>query len=250
LPGGVYTTLRTYDQDYLLPLEDHIRRLEESAALVDCPVHLEKAEILVIIRQALQVFRQGMGKADVRIRLSVDLENEPGALYLGLEPLSTPTEQDYQFGVKVVTRRLQRENPRAKQTAFIHTADKVRKAIPADVNEALLVDESGAVLEGLSSNFFAVKQGELWTASEGVLSGITRQLVLDAAHQAELIIHLGSVQIAELAALEEAFITSASRSVLPIRQIDGDRLPASPGPLTQMISRLYWERIRQQLIRI
>jgi hypothetical protein len=50
--------------------------------------------------------------------------------------------------------------------------------VAADVNEVLLVDDRGAVEEGMSSNFFAVANGVVYTADEGVLKGTVRELVL------------------------------------------------------------------------
>jgi branched-subunit amino acid aminotransferase/4-amino-4-deoxychorismate lyase len=51
--------------------------------------------------------------------------------------------------------------------------------VAADVNEVLLVDDRGAVEEGMSSNFFAVTNGVVHTADEGVLKGTVRELVLE-----------------------------------------------------------------------
>lgn len=50
---------------------------------------------------------------------------------------------------------------------------------PADVNELLLADSDGTILEGLSSNFYVVMGGTLYTAGEGVLPGTVRDLVLE-----------------------------------------------------------------------
>lgn len=47
------------------------------------------------------------------------------------------------------------------------------------MNEVLLIDENGNVEEGMSSNFFAVHKGTVYTAEEGVLKGTVRELVLE-----------------------------------------------------------------------
>ncbi len=175
LPQGAYTTFRTFDRVKALHLDDHLDRLDESARLVGFESSLDRVRIRDGIRQAISTFQPG----DARIRLTLDLEKEPGTVYISLEPLNVPAEEQYRQGVSIVTRRMQRNNPRAKLTGFIGPAIGLRRALPPGVVEVVMIDENGRFLEGLSSNFFAVKGGILWTADQGVLPGITRSLVLE-----------------------------------------------------------------------
>ena len=92
--------------------------------------------------------------------------------------------------------------------------------LPPGIEEALLLSEDGVILEGLSSNFFAVLDGALRTAEERVLPGITRALVLDAAQPITPVVRR-AVGRDELRRVQEAFITSASRGILPVVRIDG-----------------------------
>lgn len=247
LPAGVYTTFRTYAGRKILPLEDHLRRLEESARLVDSPILLDQPALQAGLRQAIGC---SPGR-ELRIRITVDLQEEPGALYFSLAPLRIPSAQDYENGVLAVTCRLQRKNPRAKQTEFIALAEAVRRKIPPEANEGLLLDENDFILEGLSSNFFAVKQGEIWTAGKGVLRGIARATVLQVAGREGFPLRLEAVAHTEIPTLEEAFLTSSSRSVLPIRQIDETPVGSRrPGPLTQKLVQAYWQEIEKRLVEI
>src|SRR6266581_4375547 len=79
------------------------------------------------------------------------------------------------------TRALRRENPHAKDTRFIATASGAYAKLPQGVNEGLLVATDESLLEGLSSNFFAVRDGVLHTEEDRVLLGVTRALVLEVA---------------------------------------------------------------------
>jgi branched-chain amino acid aminotransferase len=257
LPGGAYTTLRTYQARYTLRLEDHIRRLEESAALVDIPVRLDEGLLREALRLALgQVASHAHTLAspggahatrpsapsaetqpfteEVRIRLTLDLQQQPGALYIAVEPLETPPARAYQEGVRVITCDLQRPLPQAKLTGFIARAEHLRQALPEDVNEAIMVDPEGRLLEGLSSNFFALSGGALFTAGEAVLAGVTRGLVLEAAAQVGIPVHLEPIHVEDIPTLQGACLTSSSRGLLPVRQIDafvlGEGRPA-PGIL-------------------
>lgn len=245
LPNGVYTTFRTYEGTKILPLEDHIRRLEESAGLLGSPIRLDRRQI----QNALQMAVHEPGEGDARIRLTVDLEVKPGRMYISLEALETPAPEAYRDGVYVITFPIQRTDPLSKHTRFISIAESIRESLPPGAHEGLLLDEAGRILEGLSSNFFAVKRGELWTPGDGILPGITRSLILEAARQENIPVRFENLTVDEIPAVDEAFLTSSTRSVLPIRRIDdfiiGD---GKPGPITKSLSRAYWDKIRVKLI--
>ena len=135
---------------------------------------------------------------------------------------------------------MQRDNPRAKVTKFLATASEFRSQFPPGINEMLMVDQDGILLEGLSSNFFGVIAGSIWTVDEGVLPGITRSAVLEIAEHNKLPVIYGKIQISQLKSLDECFITSASRGVLPVVQIDDTMIgDGKPGKLSQELIFLF-----------
>ena len=244
LPGGAYTTFRTFRLNHVLHLQDHLFRLEETSRLADTPVVLNGLELRLALREAIA--KSGMDEK--RVRLTVDLEQQPGTVYIQIESLSIPSYQNYTDGVKVVTQTMQRSNPKAKLTRFIRAAGEIRQAIAPGVNEVLMVDEDGSILEGLSSNFFAVRDGQLWTADDKVLSGITRSLVLEEAERERIPVHFTSANLSEIDGFDEAFITSSSRAVLPVTSIDGKPVAEGrPGPITQRLLALYQDRIAREV---
>ena len=244
LPSGGYTTFRTFGAQRVLRLTNHIERLAIAAKLAGQPVPLEVGSIRANLRQVLSHSQAG----DVRVRVILDLENQPGTIYYLVEGLRVPPRQDYEQGVQVVTRRLQRTNPLAKLTRFLEKAEAIRQLLPPDTNEAIMVGEDGSLLEGLSSNFFAVSDSTIRTAEEGVLPGITRSLVLEVIHTLAIPLRMEPVKIDDLPRLDEAFITSASRAVLPVTTIDNRPVEnGSPGPLTRQILTDYLKRIEAEL---
>lgn len=245
LPGGAYTTFRTYEGTKALCLDEHFRRLENTARLADSPVQFNQEAI----RQALRrILAQPSPTLDRRFRLTLDLEDCPGVVYIASEPLSSLPESAYQRGVWVITSDLQRQLPQAKLTRFIARAAPVRRSLPAGVHEAIMVAPDGRLLEGLSSNFFAVKNGELWTAQEGVLAGVTRSLVLECAQRLGIITRGEAARLADLPTLEEAFITSSSRGVLPVRRIDQYEIGnGQPGNFTRKLMRAYQDCIEERI---
>jgi len=243
LPKGVYTTLRTYEGSKVLPLQNQIRRLEVSAKLLGHQITLREN----IFQKSLQIAIQDYLPEDTRVRFTVDLVTCPGDLYLSIERLQSPSPRDYAEGVITMTCPIHRENPESKQTTFIEVAEEIRQKMPLGTHECLLLDEQGYILEGLSSNFFYVREGKVQTASQGILSGITRSMVIETADAVGIPISLAALHISDVALVEEAFLTSSTRSVLPIFQID-NTIIGTFGPFTRKIQTAYWNTINNKLI--
>jgi len=244
LPQGGYTTFRTYDHRRVLRFADHIQRLETAARLAGKPIILNEDQI----RQDLRKILQHAALGNLRMRIILDLEREPRTIIYLAEPLRVPSTYDYEHGVKTVTREMQRSNPKAKLTNFIERASTVREQLPPGTNEALMVSVNGVLLEGLSSNFFAIRDSTIWTAGDGVLPGITRAIVLDTIYELGITLRLEPFRIDEIDTMDEALITSASRAVLPIHSINGQPVGSgNPGPLTKRIFARYQRRIEEEL---
>jgi branched-chain amino acid aminotransferase len=246
LPGGAYTTLRTYHHDRVLRLAEHFERLEETARLAGiAEINLDRTLIRSAIRDAVQQFSDS---GETRIRITLDMEVSTGAVYLALEELQIPAAQEYELGVNVMTQRMYRQNPKAKLTGFIAAASHLRQETPAGINETLMVDDQGEILEGLSSNFFGVVDGKIWTAEARVLSGITRGMVLEAAKQENIPVELRPLYLYQLTEIQEAFLTSVSRGVLPVRAVDGKRIGSGTvGAITRKLSDRFRENIHADL---
>lgn len=105
--------------------------------------------------------------------------------------------------------------------------------------EAWLVDADGFVTEGASSNAWIVTaQGVLVTRAldNRILGGVTRATTMDCARSLGLRIEERLFTVSEARAAREAFITSASNTVMPVTLIDGHRIAdGAPGPLTQRL---------------
>ena len=212
LPDGAYTTLRTYGGRRVVRLESHLRRLDESVALQGGSGVVDRRAARAAIASALDA----TAHAEARVRLTF----APPRLFVAVEAFTPLPPAAYEKGVACVTVDVRRDNPHAKDTRFIATAQSAYGRLPAGVEEGLIVAGDGTVLEGLSSNFFAVREGVLRTEGERVLLGVTRSLVLEVA-AAVLRVEARPVTRDELPLVAEAFVTSVSREVLPVVAIDG-----------------------------
>ncbi len=233
---AAYTTLRTHHGCRVLRLEQHVARLVESAqALLGARPLLELARV----RQGLATALGLASFAETRVRLTF----APPRLFAELLPFEPLPDALYETGVACVSLALRRSLPRAKDTRFIAAADAARARLPAQVHEGLMTDDAdGAILEGLSSNFFAVVRGELRTEDARVLQGVTRGIALELC-AARAPLRLAAPTLGELVDTSEAFLTSVSRGVLPVTRLDDRPIgDGRPGALTRAL-RADFERL-------
>ena len=239
LPDGYYSTFRTYDEcSRVIGLSAHLRRLPNADA------SLLRASLI----RLLDSFRPH----EARVRV---MEMKRGGFYISIEPLKLLPREIYEKGVRVETTTLHRNDPRVKSTAFISASDEERKHIAQEeFFEALLV-KNGKILEGMTSNFFYIvgrddippyigeRDGiplHVCTAQRGILLGVTRTMVIRAARGRGLEVRFRSLKLNQLSAVKEAFITSSSRGVVPVIQIDNVRVgQGSPGKVTRMLMSSY-----------
>jgi branched-chain amino acid aminotransferase len=245
LPAGAYTTFRTYEGNKALWLEKHYHRLEETLMLDGQSIQLNRPHISEGVRKLLKDYPGD----DARVRITVDGTKNPGDVFIALAPLITPSKAEYENGVNVISCNVgKRENPKAKLTNFISRAEVVRSNLPKGVYEALIVNGGGQILEGLTCNFFAVWDGELRVADDGALSGLTMKMVLEEADRLGIVHHSKGICISDADKIDEAFITSASRLILPITGIDyrfvGD---GKVGKVTKRLQEAFRQRLLDEI---
>ncbi len=232
---GVYTITNSYHTTQVLKLDAHLDRLENSARLAGMPLALDRARL----RDALRSMIVEAAYGDVRFRITVP-KHEPECLILSIEPFKPPAPEVYTAGVRCVTvPGSARSNPAAKTTDWMQDRAAVEKALPPGIFTGLLLSSTGDILEGLSSNFYAVLHGELRSAGKDVLPGISQQIVFEVAPDV-LPLRRDAVNVVDIPRLEEAFITSASRGIMPVVAIDGIMIGGGkPGPKTLALRERY-----------
>lgn len=253
LPGGYYSTFRTFDGcTRVLGLTAHLRRLYE-------PVSTPEVDESWLRRQ-LRVLLEPYRAEEARVRA---IMTEQGQVYVAIEPLKPLPREIYEKGVSAVTTELHRQQPRLKSTTFIGRSDSERKHIAQEgIFEALLVRD-GEILEGMTSNFFYVIYSRaewnewrlgvmnaveahaqrdviLCTAGDDVLLGITRETVIEVARQIGLAVKAQPLKQDQLKEANEAFLTSSSRGIVPIIKIDNVMIgQGEPGEITTQLMAAY-----------
>jgi len=106
----------------------------------------------------------------------------------------------------------------------------------------VLSNLEGFIAEGASTNVFVVKDGALLTPplSTGILGGITREVILELAESLEIPRRETALELGDLVGADEAFLSSTTREVMPICQVDEALIAdGRPGPFTRRILKAF-----------
>jgi branched-chain amino acid aminotransferase len=246
---SVFEVLRTYG-GRPFALASHLERLARSAGrvFIELPVTLD--ELAREIEGAIRA--SGNGEAYVRIMLTRGVGDtlglDPGLAHrptrvIFVSELVSPPAIAYEQGIAVISYRGQRvtdasEAAGAKVGNYLLAVLANRAARQAGALEALIVDAHGRIVEGATSNVFAVLGGRLITPpeSDGILAGITRQHLLRVAAELSIPASEQSLELAQAERADELFISSSIRELLPVVALDGQPIGAGvPGPLTRRL---------------
>ncbi len=243
LPNGFYTTFSTLSNGTkVMGLHVHLQRLYAPA--------LEQRIVPSVNELTLRIRIAEIAKIclprESRIRLI--LTKNDGAIYVAVQPFDAIQKSIYENGVKVISTELARQSPRVKDTGFISSSVNQRKQVNKNVFEVLLT-KNGIILEGMTSNFYAIKGKTLITSRSGILLGVTRRAILRLARRVGMSIQYRSPKVGEI--FNEAFLTSSSRGVIPIISIDNQSVgQGKVGKWTKILSTTYQIYVEKRSERI
>jgi len=237
---GVFEYARTY-HGKLFHFEDHLTRLHNSAETLRLKVPLSDAELREIAEQLIQ--KSELNTPAVRILLTGgetagSLSFEKPNLIMITEELPTWSREFYIQGVKLISVEYQRELPHVKSLNYLN-ALRLEPHKQEQGAFDLLYTNQGEITECPRNNFFVFRDGSLITPADKILPGITRKVVIQLA-AAEFSVEERCLTISELKECQEAFITSTSKEVLPVTQIDDRKIGSGNiGELTKRMMTLF-----------
>jgi branched-chain amino acid aminotransferase len=254
---SVFETLRTYAGSPFA-LGEHLERLEESARRVLIRLPVEQRALSEEVRAAIAAAGNPESFARVMVTRGVgELGLDPGSArdplrVIIVAPLVPPDPRQYAEGVPVITYRAQRigeatGSEGAKVGNYLTAVLAMREARAAGAVEALILGSDGCILEGSTSNVFFVRGRTLVTPplASGILAGITRAHVLSIAAELGLETELATVRKDDLEALDECFISSSIREILPVVRIDDCTIGSeAPGATTLTLLEEFRRRAR------
>jgi branched-chain amino acid aminotransferase len=234
---GIYETVKL-EQSRFFHLDWHVRRLGESARILDLALPASLEEIARWSQQLAATVQDGRGL--LRIVAYGSDGVLPAICGLYFKPPNDWPSQVYAEGVWVTTRDGERTWPLAKSTNCLAQALARFHARRQGAYEGLIVDRHGHITEGSTCNVMVVRSGELLRSLAGTaLEGVTENIVVQLAAGLGIPVRRTTLPQAEVHAWDEAFITSTTRNVMPIRQVNQVVLPPTPGPITRRLMAAY-----------
>lgn len=240
---GIFDFFRTI-QNQPVFLDDHLDRFFYSASQMHLHAGLNREQLIKDIYALIAV--NGIDDSGIRITLTGGYSPD-GYQISAPNLLITQSafgfqKQNFEKGIRLMTHNYQRQLSRVKTLDYLQ-AIYLQPVLRQNQADDILYHHNGALRECPRANFFIVKiNGEILTPAEDILHGITRKKILTFTN-------LGArerpLTLADLDDINEAFISSSTREVLPVMQIDGKPVGNGiPGPVTTAI----YERLRNARI--
>ncbi len=245
---GVFEGIRFYG-GHAFRLDAHLDRLYRSAAAIRLTLPHDRNALVAAVSETIAAY----GRPDGYLRLVVT--RGPGRL--GLDPascnrpnvfiladeLALVSEAVRTQGARIIiaaTRRIAADalDPRIKSLNYLNHIQARLEATNAGADEAILLNGQGHVTEGTADNVFVVRGGVLLTppVTDGALEGITRGAVLEIAQTLNIAARENTLGPYDLYTADECFLTGTGAELIPVREMDGRRLGACPGPVYQHIA--------------
>jgi branched-subunit amino acid aminotransferase/4-amino-4-deoxychorismate lyase len=234
---AAFETTRVYSRRPFR-LAEHLDRLAVSTGRIGLPV-LDRGEIEALVTQALEAANKA--SAVLRIYATPGRQGRRSPLVLALvAELPDDLEELRARGLRAITVEYRPASliGGVKSTSYALNMMAVDEAKARGADDAIFVAEDDVVLEGTTANVWWRRGSVLYTPALelGVLAGVTRELLLELAAAQRYEVLEGAFAVAELAAAEEAFTSSAVREVMPVVELDGRPLgDGAPGPAARAL---------------
>ncbi|WP_425405745.1 aminotransferase class IV [Hwanghaeella sp.] len=258
---AVFDTGRTFGGKGFL-LKEHVDRLYETLAYVRIDPGMPKEEMLSKTEEVLAINAALLGPDGdywVTQRVSRGVspvdgeapEREGATVLIECMPLPLRARAAmFRDGIDAVVASLKRTppsalSPNAKTNNYMNMMLAQREvASYAPGAWAVLLDETGNICEGAGCNIFVVKNGTVYTPStEYILDGITRQVAIDLCGKDDIPVIERPLSLHSVAVADEAFFTSTSLCICPLRSFNGQQFGATPGPVTKRLMTAFSEMV-------
>jgi branched-chain amino acid aminotransferase len=259
---GVFEGIRCYlchdGKSAVFRLREHVDRLFDSAQIGDIKIPYSKREISEACKETLQVNQMKEGY----LRPIVFIGEGVMGVYPGDNPIRVSIitwswgaylgEGALEKGIRVKVSSYTRHHVNVMMTKakicgnYVNSVLAKREAIKMRYDEALMLDTEGYVSEASGENIFMVKNGVLKTTPlTSILSGITRDSVIQIAKAKNIPLSEERFTRDELYTAHEAFFTGTAAELTPIREVD-DRIIGNgkPGPMTKELQAAFFDIVK------
>ena len=256
---GVYETLRTYGRVPFL-YDRHMRRLRQSAQRLMLDVPFDDITMLGWINHTVRAAGE-LSEAYIRIlltrgvgELNYDLKSTPKpTTVIIVKPFEAPPDRVFKDGIRIALVDMLRNHPKSvnpiiKSNNLLNNALAMQAAYRTGGEEALMCNYRGELTECSQANFFMVRGGAVLTpkSEAGLLEGVTRAFIFEIGRELGIDVREETLYPKDLETADEMFITSTTRELSPVVNVDGRTVGAGkPGPVTMRLLERYQARARE-----
>ncbi|GAB5409940.1 MAG: D-amino acid aminotransferase [Balneolaceae bacterium] len=258
---GIWEGLRLHSGK-LVFLKDHFDRLWQGAKTIGMTLPMSQEELKNSILKVVEVnnmedhvhirvmITRGIKKTpsqDPRLTIS-----GPNVVIIAEHKKANPKSKDR--GITLFTSTIRRGSPdyldpRLNCHSKLHEVQALIQALEAGADEALMLDINGFVSTCNATNFFMVKDAEVWTSTgQYCMNGITRAKVIEVCEKNNIPCYQKNFSLFDVYGADEAFVTGSFGGLTPVTKIDGRIISESvPGTITEMLQKLYEELIEKEV---
>jgi branched-chain amino acid aminotransferase len=247
---GVFEGIRIYGGKIFKEAE-HIKRIFESAKAIRLEIPMSPARISSAMHQTMEangiegdgyirlVVTRGVGLLGISIKHTA----QP-TLFVIADKIALYPPEVYERGLHCIVASLARNHanttsPRVKSLNYLNNIMAKAEAHDAGADEAIMMTLEGHVCECTGDNIFLVRNGEIFTppTSEGILEGITRDVVMELARKRGIPVHEKILVRHDLYIADEVFGSGTAAEIVPITEIENRPVgDGKPGPVTRKLT--------------
>ena len=260
LGDGVWEGIRLHNGKLAFG-DAHLDRLYEGAKALDINIGMTKKEMEAAVMSAVEADSMESG-VHIRLIVSRGLKrtqyqhpsaNVGGPTIVIIPEYKTPNKDILTNTLRLFTVKVRRSHPDI-QDPKLNTLSKhncIAACIEADkagYDEALMLDMDGNVSTCNSTNFFIVRDGEVWT-STGMycLNGITRGNIISLCRENEISVYEKDFSLSDVYSAAESFVTGTFGGVIPVSEVDGRIFgDGKRGTMTERLQKLYADLIKKE----
>lgn len=259
---GIWEALRLHD-GVLVFLDEHLDRLWQAAATVGMDIGMSRDELIAELRRTIDA-NDMHDNVHVRFMLTRGTKKTPsqdprfvvdGPNLVIIAEHKQASPESRENGITLFTSSIRRGSPdyldpRLNCHSKLHEVLALIQAIEAGADEALMLDVHGFVSTCNATNFFMVRDGEVWTSTgQYCMNGITRGKIIKACGEDDILCLQKNFSLFDVYGANEAFVTGTFGGLTPVTAVDGRSIgDGGPGPVTRRLESLYRDAINAAVL--
>ena len=258
---GVWEGIRLY-KGKLAFVNDHLERLWIAAKAIGLDIPFSQEEMIKRIQSTIEINKM-FDQVHIRVMLTRGFKKTPsqdprltisGPNLVIIAEHKKASIESKNKGIKLFTSSFRRGypdylDPKLNCHSKLHEVQALIQAIEAGADEALMLDIHGFVSTCNATNFFMVKNNEVWTSTgDYCMNGITRSKIINICKENDIICHQKNFSLYDTYSADEAFVTGTFGGVTPVTHIDGKKIGMGTfGSMSQKLSNLYEQLILKEV---